>query len=221
MHVLLTQRGSRAFSLTVACRHRLREFGRELLREVHLQGTGKMGFQGSCITYFTANMQTCAICSHLLYSLYKPREGHYVNTQPAGLENIRPLSCALETWTGGTSPLKGPNITPFYQPLTRGASTLLPGKLFRYRTHASSWGTPRDKCPRGGPQGLSASTQKLLGSRRGGSRDRCTPKTCPGPGHREHHSCWRWKRLSLLLWLRSMDGSRSVDFHHDHPASDT
>lgn len=26
---------------------------------------------------------------------------------------------------------------------------------------------------------------------------------------------------SLLSWLRSMDGSRSVDFHHSHPASDT
>jgi len=31
--------------------------------------------------------------------------GHYVNTQLAGLENIQPLSCALETWTGRTGRL--------------------------------------------------------------------------------------------------------------------
>lgn len=42
---------------------------RELLRAVHLQGTHKRGLQGSSITSFTANKQTCAICSHLLCSL--------------------------------------------------------------------------------------------------------------------------------------------------------
>lgn len=31
----------------------------------------------------------------------------------------------------------------FYQPLTQGASTLLPGKLFRCHMNASSWGTSK------------------------------------------------------------------------------
>lgn len=47
----------------------------KLRREAHLQSAHKRGLQGSCPTYFTANTETRAICSHLLCSLYKPRDG--------------------------------------------------------------------------------------------------------------------------------------------------
>lgn len=89
----------------------------ELLRGV--QGTRKREFQGACLTYFTVNMETHAIHSHSTAPYINPGMGPDVNTQPAGLENIRPLSCPLETWMGDTSPLKRPSITPFINLLPR------------------------------------------------------------------------------------------------------
>lgn len=137
MHFFLARRGSRAFSLIASCRDAhthgspaglqtlcLPLFAakcrsQELLKGVHSQGTRKREFQGACLTYFTVNMETHAIHSHSAAPYINPGMGPDVNTQPAGLENIRPLSCPLETWMGDTSPLKRPSITPFINLLPR------------------------------------------------------------------------------------------------------
>lgn len=122
-----------------------------------------------------------------------------VSTQPAGLENTRPLSCASETWMGT---LLLQHHTP-YQPLTEE-----PGLL---KSCLDATLTPAAGGFRGVPPFPGAKHQhlKALGHRDGYALVTSNVRAARGGNS------------SLLSWLRSMAGSRSVDFHRSHPTSDT
>lgn len=149
-----------------------------------------------------------------------PGMGHYVNTQPAGLENIRPLSCALEAWAGDTSPLKTPNITPFIKLLPKEPAPCRLGNYLDVTCMPAA----------GGLQGTSVLVEAPRGRVLSGKSSREGGEVAAGTGAPQRHTpvlatknitAAGSRNSSLLLWLRSMYGSRSADLHGGHPASDT
>lgn len=157
-------------------RHRLREFSWEPQREKPICRAHTRGdFRDFASPISLRHMPSAATSFPLSLN---PETRHYANTQPAGVENIWPLSCALGTWSGSTNPLKSPNFTPFINLLPEEPAPRCLGSDLDV-TCGNSWGMPRDVRPHG-------EAFRKPGRWQQGS---VTPKTCPGPSYLEHHSC--------------------------------